>query len=91
MIKSDSGTARALSLLIAISISIGLLAWPHFVVNADGRVNYPGLLILMWAMAAGFVHGVGFIPRNKILRLALGPVAASVLPLVTILAIVIFF
>jgi predicted membrane protein len=27
-------------------------------------------------MSAGFVHGIGFVPRNNILRIVLGPVAA---------------
>ena len=30
----------------------------------------------MWGMSAGFVHGIGFVPRNNVLRVLLGPVAA---------------
>jgi len=30
----------------------------------------------MWGMSAGFVHGVGFVPRNRLLRLLLGAAAA---------------
>lgn len=91
MINSNSGAARALSLLIAICISIGLLAWPHLVVRADGRVNYTGLILLMWGMAAGFVHGVGFLPRNHVLRIILGPIAAWSLPPMVIISIQFLF
>ena len=34
------------------------------------------LALIMWGLSAGFVHGVGFVPRNAALRLALGPLAA---------------
>jgi len=39
------------------------------------------LMLCMWGIAAGFVHGVGFVPRNLILRIALGPIAAWLLML----------
>lgn len=76
------GSARALSLALAIAISVGVLAWPTLVVSADGRVDHGWLTVLMWGMAAGFVHGVGFVPRNRVLRAALGPLAAWGLPLI---------
>jgi predicted membrane protein len=34
------------------------------------------LTLIMWGMSAGFVHGVGFVPRNRVLRVLLGPVIA---------------
>ena len=30
-------------------------------------------MLIMWGLSAGFVYGVGFIPRNRLLRVALGP------------------
>lgn len=77
------GWARALSLGIALVISVGLLAWPTLVVNADGSVDHGWLTVLMWGMAAGFVHGVGFVPRNRVLRSVLGPLAAWGLSLIS--------
>jgi len=90
MISSHSGAARMLSLLIAITTSLGLLAWPQLVVTADGHVNHLWLLLLMWGIAAGFVHGVGFIPRNHVLRVVLGPMAAWAVPVLVMVAIQIF-
>jgi predicted membrane protein len=33
-------------------------------------------MLVMWGLSAGFVHGVGFVPRHPLLRLLLGPYAA---------------
>jgi cyd operon protein YbgE len=82
-----SGQARTLSLLLALAISVGVLAWPHLVMRDDGGVDHRWVSLLLWGMAAGFVHGVGFVPRNRLLRQLLGPVAAWALPLVAIVAI----
>jgi predicted membrane protein len=78
--------ARAVSLAIAVAISVSLLAWPILVVSADGSVDHRWLTLLMWSMAAGFVHGVGFVPRNRLLRVALGPVAAWGMSMLAVLA-----
>lgn len=80
------GWARALSLGIALAISVGLLAWPTLVVNANGSVGHGWLTVLMWGMAAGFAHGVGFVPRNRLLRVLLGPLAAWCLSLLAAVA-----
>ena len=71
-----SGAARALSLAMALAISLPVLVWPKLVVTADGSVDHGWLTLLMWGIAAGFVHGVGFVPHNHLLRVALGPVVA---------------
>ena len=70
------GAARALSLVMALVISLSVLGWPKLVVSANGHVDHGWLTLLMWGMAAGFVHGVGFVPRNRWLRVLLGPVVA---------------
>jgi predicted membrane protein len=40
----------------------------------------------MCGMAAGYVHGVGFMPRNRLLRIAFGPLAAWGLSLLAVVA-----
>jgi predicted membrane protein len=80
------GLARALSLAISLAISVSVMAWPILVVSADGSVNHGWLSMLMWGMAAGFVHGVGFVPRNRLLRVVLGPIAAWGVSLLAVLA-----
>jgi predicted membrane protein len=86
-IAPGSGVARALSLAVALAISFPVLVWPKLVVTANGSVDHGWLILLMWGIAAGFVHGVGFVPRNRLLRVALGPVVAWG---VSLLAVVVF-
>jgi cyd operon protein YbgE len=71
-----SGAARALSLAMAVVISLAVLGLPKLVVSATGHVDHGWLTLLMWGMAGGFVHGVGFVPRNRVLRVLLGPIVA---------------
>jgi len=81
------GLARGVSLAVALAISLAVLAWPTLVMTADGGVDHGWLTLLMWGMAAGFVHGVGFVPRNRLLRVVLGPLAAWGLSLLAAVAI----
>jgi cyd operon protein YbgE len=73
----DTSWARALSLLAALGLMLLVTLLPRGLTGADGSPLGHGVLTLvMWGMSAGFVHGVGFVPRNRILRVLLGPVVA---------------
>jgi cyd operon protein YbgE len=73
----DTGWARALSLLLAFGLMLLITLLPRGLTVEDGSPLGHGVLALvMWGMSAGFVHGVGFIPRNRVLRVLLGPVVA---------------
>jgi predicted membrane protein len=75
----NSGPARALSFSAAGLFCLMLIGFPQLVIT-DGRPPNHGILLLgLWGMAAGFVHGIGFIPRHRLVRLALGPLAAWLL------------
>jgi predicted membrane protein len=67
-----------LSFVAAAAWGALVLVYPQ-ALAPGGRVPYGWLLLLMWGIAAGFVHGVGYVPVNVLLRLALGPLAAWVL------------
>lgn len=62
-------------LLIAIAIALLLSIYPNVLATADGKANHTAAMWAMWAMTAGFVRGVGFIPRNALLRLTLSRAA----------------
>jgi predicted membrane protein len=64
-------TARLFSLLLAAALSGVMLFVPTLLVGDD--VNHGLLTLLMWGIAAGFVHGVGYVPVHHIWRLLLGP------------------
>ncbi len=73
----DSVWARALSLVPAFALMILVTLFPHGLTAADASpISHSALMLIMWGMSAGFVHGVGFVPHNRILRVLLGPVIA---------------
>ena len=76
----DSGWARGISLASALALMILVTVFPRGLTVADGSpISHGVLTLIMWGMSAGFVHGVGFVPRNKVLRVLLGPVIAWLL------------
>lgn len=73
----NSSGARGLSLLTAFVLMMLVTLLPRGLATADGSpINHGVLMLIMWGMSAGFVHGVGFVPRNQVLRVVLGPVIA---------------
>lgn len=61
------------SLLIAVGIMVIGTAYPYAVTNASGKADHGIATALFWAMAAGFVHGVGFVPRHWLWRVLFSP------------------
>ncbi len=57
------------SLLAGLAIMLAGSIYPLLFAGADGRVDHGLALALFWAMSAGFVRGVGFVPRARIWRL----------------------
>lgn len=58
-----------LPLLLALAIMFGLSIYPHLLIHGNGRADHLAALLLLWAMSAGFVRGVGFVPRFWLWRL----------------------
>ncbi|ALN56000.1 hypothetical protein GLE_0642 [Lysobacter enzymogenes] len=67
------GWARALSLLLAASLSLALLFLPAMRGAELGPGAHGLLTPLVAAICAGFVHGVGFRPRLAWARALLHP------------------
>ena len=74
-----SSAACVVSLLVAGTLSLVLTLYPQAVIRGGEAPEHSALMLSMWGIAAGFVHGVGFVPRNPLLRIALGPLAAWLL------------
>ena len=74
-----SSPLRLLSLLAAGAFCLAVLLFPQMLINEGQPPNHGALVLGLWGMAAGFVHGVGFVPRHVLARLALGPVVAWML------------
>lgn len=71
----DRPMARRVSLLAAIAVAGLITIYPRALVNGE-QVNHGLLMLLLWGVSAGFVHGVGFVPEHRVLRLLLGPLVA---------------
>jgi len=57
------------SLAVALLIMVVGTLYPPLMADATGQADHPLALALFWAMSAGFVRGVGFVPRLWIWRL----------------------
>ena len=57
-----------LPLTIAIIICFFVSIVPQLLVNHEGIANHGAATCLFMAMSAGFIRGVGFVPKNKIIR-----------------------
>ena len=76
----DRGWARGVSLATAFALMLLVTLFPRPLTVEDGSpISHGVLTLIMWGMSAGFVHGVGFVPRNRLLRVLLGPVVAWLL------------
>lgn len=69
-----------LPLLCAISIMLALSIYPNVLVRTNGTVDRIASYLLFWSMSAGFIRGVGFIPRQQLLALLFsGPACIAAL------------
>ncbi|ENO90022.1 cyd operon YbgE family protein [Thauera linaloolentis] len=60
------GRLNPLPLLAAITIMLGITAWPAALSGPQGEADHWAATALFWAMSAGFVTGVGFRPRRPL-------------------------
>lgn len=56
------------SLTVALLIMVGGTLYPPLMADAAGQADHDLAMALFWAMSAGFVRGVGFVPRRRIWR-----------------------
>jgi cyd operon protein YbgE len=73
----DNAWTRAISLWAAITIMLLVTLLPRGLTRADGSaVNHVVLSLVMWGLSAGFVYGIGFVPRARVLRFVFSPFVA---------------
>lgn len=56
------------SLLTGVAVMLAGTAYPLVFARADGHADHGLALLLFWAMSAGFIRGVGFIPTYRTWR-----------------------
>ncbi|MBK1678979.1 cyd operon YbgE family protein [Rhodocyclus tenuis] len=76
--KPAAGGISPVSLGVGIVLLLLMTVRPDLATGSDGHVDYPLTLLIFWAMNAGFVRGVGFIPRHWLPRILLSTIACTV-------------
>ena len=69
-VRSSTQAPRVhlLSLAVGLVIMVGGTVYPLVMANAAGRADHGLAMLLFWAMSAGFIRGVGFVPRAMVWR-----------------------
>lgn len=68
--------ARAVSLTAALAITVTVLIFPRLIALDMHTVPHGWLVLLMFGMSFGYVHGIGFVPQNKYLKTLFSPIIA---------------
>lgn len=70
--RPEPARPHAALLMLAVALMLGLTLAPRLLRQADGSADTLTALWLCWAMCAGFVRGVGFVPASWPVRWLLG-------------------
>ena len=65
---ADPGVAL-LPLAIAIVLALLLTLYPPILTTPAGKADLLAATLALWAMSAGFIRGVGFVPKHPAPRL----------------------
>lgn len=65
---ADTPRMHAPSLAVGLAIMVGGTVYPLVMTRASGQADHGLAMLLFWAMSAGFVRGVGFVPRARVWR-----------------------
>lgn len=66
---------RLISIALAVALSLLILLYPSAVATSVSEVKHGLFTLLMWGISTGFIHGVGFVPRQALWRLLFNPMA----------------
>ncbi|WP_221797626.1 cyd operon YbgE family protein [Oceanobacter mangrovi] len=75
--------ARIFSFLAAFALAAAVLTIPALANTGNPALNWLALLCGFIGIAAGFIHGVGFVPIKSYWRYLFGPLSAWPLMLVS--------
>ena len=66
--KPTSPGAHRASLAVGLAIMVAGTLYPPLMAKPTGGADHMLATLLFWSMSAGFVRGVGFVPRHAALR-----------------------
>ena len=67
--RRDPAAVHLPSLVVGLAIMLVGSIYPLLFAGADGRADHGLAMALCWAMSAGLVRGVGFVPRVRLWHL----------------------
>jgi predicted membrane protein len=70
---------RAVSFIVALAASMTLMLFPFLLRYVTQSRIHVALPVMLFGLAGLFVHGVGYRPDNKLLRILFAPVCAWLL------------
>jgi cyd operon protein YbgE len=65
------------SLTVGLCLMVVISIYPPLLTSPTGQADHTLAMLLMWAMSAGLVSGVGFVPRWRVWRLLFSGLAAG--------------
>lgn len=68
--------ARTVSILAALAIVAIVVLYPRLIATSAAEVPHGFLALLLLGMSCAWVHGFGFVPQNRFLRVAFSPLVA---------------
>jgi predicted membrane protein len=74
--------SRAVSLALALPVSAVLLVAPFLLAHHLSDADHGLLSLMMIGLTGALVHGMGYVPRARVLRLLFSPAVAWPLVLV---------
>ena len=72
----NNGFLRSVSLLSATAIATIVVIYPRLIAESAGDVPHGFLALLLIGMSCAWVHGFGFVPQQKLLRVSFSPLVA---------------
>ena len=68
---------RTVTLVVAFATMLLITLLPRALADASGRaLDHSVLMLIMWGLSAGFVYGIGFVPRLRLWRVVFSPLIA---------------
>ena len=64
---------RVVSILLALFLSALLLIYPNHIAASSAELDHGYLTILMLALSAAFIHGIGFYPNYWLWKIVFSP------------------
>jgi len=64
---------RLVSFALAVTLTVLVLVYPRAIATGINDIRHGLLSLLMWGIAIGFIHGVGFVPRLAVWRAVFHP------------------